>query len=222
MGARAGTQAKRETAASLVSHPVRVQILTIANERAIGPARYVEEAMKIDSAERPDDWKRAVSAIAYHFRVLAKAGCLECVAETKRRGSIEHLYRGTERAHFTDQQWAAVPAEERSPITTLTWQGLIARTEAARIAGTIDARDDRWLAWTAARLDERGWEEMTSIMASASEGLEQMRQDAEARLEEAGEEGVPATYALMSFESPGTFFHDDAPLFTLPESPRSE
>ena len=72
---------------------------------------------------------------------------------------------------------------------------------AARLSHTLDARDDRWLAWTAAKLDEHGWADMTTTIAAFAE-LEQIRKDSEARLEETGGEAIPTTFALMGYESP--------------------
>jgi hypothetical protein len=208
---RAGGKARRETATHLISHPVRVQILTIANERDISPARYVEEVMGIPSGEPAH--RKAVSHIAYHFNELADAGCLKIVDELPRRGSIEHVYRAGVRAHFTDEEWADLPDDEKHRITTITWQGLMARTEAARLAATIDAKDDRWLAWTAASLDERGWAEMTASLAASHAELEQIREDAEARLVETEEEAIPATFALLGYEAPRASFYADVPSF---------
>lgn len=210
---RSGAKAKRETATHLISHPVRVQIVTIANERDVSPARYIEEVMGISPAEYPEDYKRAVSHIAFHFRKLWEGGCLEIVDEIPRRGGTEKVFRGTDRAHFTDEEWAEVPPDERGPITTVTWQGLMARTEAARLGGTIDSRDDRWLAWTVVKFDERGWDEMTTVLTDCFAELERVRKDAEGRLEETGEEAIPATFALLGYESPGSSFYEDAPSY---------
>ena len=127
--------AERDTASAVIAHPVRVQILTIANERDISPARYVEDILGIKSRGRTlDAYSRALSHVAYHFRVLARVGCLEVVDEPHRRGSIEHVYRSVARAEFTDDEWAALTAEERCELITVTWQGLMAKTEAARLA----------------------------------------------------------------------------------------
>lgn len=192
----------KSTATSALQHAARVQILVIANEREISPARFVEEVMGHSSVEEPEDYKRALSHISYHFRALEKAGCIEVTDLVPRRGAYEHVYRGTMRAHFSDEEWAAVPMEERCRITTVAWQGLMARTEAARIAHTLDARDDRWVAWTVAQLDERGWAEMTTTIAANYAELERIRQDSEARLAETEEPAIPTTFAMLGFESP--------------------
>lgn len=90
----------------------------------------------------------------------------------------------------------------RCKISTTMLQGLIARAEDAMLAHTFDARGDRWLAWTVAKLDERGWSEMITTISANFAELEQIRQDAEARLAETDGDPIPATFAMLGFESP--------------------
>ena len=199
--ARAGTDVKHQTAVNLLAHPVRVQVLTIANRRAISPARLVEEVLGIRTGAPEEAHRKAVAHVSYHFRALHEAGCLEVLDLIPKRGSVEHIYRGVARAHFTDEEWAKVPDEEKAEITTVTWQGLVAVAEAARLEGTLDSRNDRWLAYTLAQLDEQGWSEMTAAMAANYAELERIRENAEARLEGTGEEGIPTAFSQMGFES---------------------
>jgi hypothetical protein len=150
------------------------------------------------------EFKNALSQVSYHFRCLDKADLIELVDMIPRRGAFERVYAGTARAHFSDEEWARVPAEERRRISTVTWQGLMARVESAMLADRFDERDDRWMAWTAGKLDARGWAEMISTIASNYAELEAIREGAEARLEESGEDPISATFGMVGFESPGS------------------
>jgi hypothetical protein len=201
----------KKTASSVIAHPVRVQILIIANERDISPSRYVEEVMGYTPADQPDDYKRGLSHVAYHFRALEKAGCIDVVDRIPKRGSVEHVYRAESRAHLSDDDWEKVPDDEQIQIMTVVWQGLMAKTEAARLGGTLNARNDAWLAWTDAGLDERGWAEMTTTIVANFAELERIRIDAEARLNETETEPIPATFAMLGFESPRGVFYDALP-----------
>lgn len=201
----------KKTTYSVIAHPVRVQILAILIERAISPTRYVEQVMGFDPNEQPDLHKRGLSHVSYHFRQLEKAGCIEMVDLIPRRGSVEHVYRAVDRAEFTEDEFAEMPPDERRDIMAIAWQGLVTRTEAAQIAQTLHGRPGSSLAWTDARLDDRGWAEMVTTLTANYGELEQIRKDAEARLEEQGEEGVPATFAVMGFERPSGVFYDALP-----------
>jgi hypothetical protein len=190
------TRAERDksTAAAVLAHPLRVRILALANERDMSPVEFCREGLAPEEMD--------VSHVAYHFRELADYGCLEVVEENKRRGSIEHVYRGIGRAYFSEADWHRLTPDDRERLSKTVVQGLFARADAAMMAKTFDARDDRHLTWTAMRLDEQGWAELMTALSAAFGEVEQIRQDAERRLGESGQSGFTATSAILGFESP--------------------
>jgi hypothetical protein len=190
------TRAERDksTAASVLAHPVRVRVLEILNERDMSPIEFCREGFAPENMD--------VSHVAYHFRELAEYGCLTVIEENKRRGSIEHVYRGIGRAYFSDADWSDVAPEDRARITKTVFQGLLARVESAVMAETFDRRDDRHMSWIAMKLDEHGWREMATTLGAAFSEVEQIRTDAEARLVRSGEKPIPTTCAILGFESP--------------------
>ncbi|HEX3737650.1 MAG TPA: hypothetical protein VHV53_08920 [Solirubrobacterales bacterium] len=199
------TRAERDksTAAAVLAHPLRVRILALLNERDLSPVEFCREGFAPESMD--------VSHVAYHFRELAEYGCLEVIEENKRRGSIEHVYRGIGRAFFSDSHWAALTPEERARISRTVIQGFFARADEAMMADTFDAREDRHLSWIAMKLDEQGWKELTTTLTAAYGEAEQIRIEAEERLAESGEPGFTTTCAIAGFESP-----------TIPERPADD
>ncbi|HVT00157.1 MAG TPA: hypothetical protein VHE08_06540 [Solirubrobacterales bacterium] len=190
------TRAERDksTAAAVLAHPLRVRILALLNERDLSPVEFCREGFAPEGMD--------VSHVAYHFRELAEYGCLEIIEENKRRGSIEHVYRGIGRAFFSDSHWAALTLEERARISRTVIQGLFARADEAMMADTFDAREDRHLSWIAMKLDEQGWKELATTLGAAYGEAEQIRLEAEERLAASGEPGFTATCAIAGFESP--------------------
>ncbi len=184
----------RSTAAAVLAHPVRVRVLEVLNERDMSPVEFCREGFAPSEMD--------VSHVAYHFRELAEYGCLTVVEENKRRGSIEHVYRGIGRAYFSDADWSAISPEDKPRITRTVVQGLLARIEGAMMSETFDSRDDRHLSWIAMKLDDQGWKEMVTALAAAFGEVEQIRNDAEKRLVGSGEEPIPATCAILGFPSP--------------------
>jgi hypothetical protein len=91
---------------------------------------------------------------------------------------------------------------ERQQLSRTSFRGLVARTDGAMRSGTFDKRTDRHLTWRAMNLDERGWKEMLARLEACFKDCEQIRQDAEDRLAGSGEKVVPATMAMLAFESP--------------------
>jgi hypothetical protein len=184
----------RSTVANVLAHPLRVRILEVLNQRDMSPVEFCREGFA------PPDLE--VSHVAYHFRELAEYGSLAVVEQNPRRGSVEHVYRGLGRAYFSDHQWDELDPEDRVRLSKTMIQGLLARVEGALMAETFDARVNRHLTWIAMRLDEQGWSEMTTALSAAFGEVEQIRADAEARLERDGDEGISATCGILGFPSP--------------------
>jgi hypothetical protein len=173
---------------------MRVRILEVLNQRDMSPVEFCRHGFAPESME--------VSHVAYHFRELAEYGALEIVEQNARRGSVEHVYRGLGRAYFSDLQWNELDRDERVRLSKTMVQGLMARVEGALMSDTFDSRVDRHLTWVAMRLDEQGWSEMTTALAAAFGEIEQIRADAEARLDRDGEDGIPSTCGILGFPSP--------------------
>jgi hypothetical protein len=200
-----------KTLSTVIAHPVRVQILIVLNDRPISPSRYVTEVMGFDPEMEPADHKKALSHVSYHFKELAKYGCIKTHDLVPKRGSVEHVYGPVVRACLETEDWAEVPTAQRPEIVNVLLRGLMVRMEAARLSGTFCKRDDTWLAWTDVNLDERGWSEMTETLAANFAECEQIRRDSEARLEETEEKGISATVAMAGFEQPTGIFWSGHP-----------
>src|ERR1700753_3596465 len=142
-----GAELDRWTAASVRAHPVRVRVLEILNQRDMSPIEFCREGFAPENMD--------VSHVAYHFRELAEYGCLAVVEENKRRGSIEHVYRGLARAFFSDLHWSELDESEPAEISKTMVQGLLARIEGSLMTGLFDSRLDRHLSWIAMRLDDQ-------------------------------------------------------------------
>ena len=80
-----------------LSHPLRVRILAMLDERTASP---VELAGWLGSS---------LGTVAYHVRTLERMGLIELVHETRVRGAVEHHYRSKERPRVSDDAWAAAP-----------------------------------------------------------------------------------------------------------------
>lgn len=189
-----------EGVCAVLGHPIRVRILEILNEGPKSPSQFVEEGLV--PKKHYKSYEQALSFAAYHFRALEKADCLEIVDSIPRRGAMEHVYRGVARVYFTDEEFDAMPIEDRRRLSRISFQGLIARTGSAMQADTFDARTDRHLTWMPFGVDERGWKEMMASMSGCFGEIEQIRHDAQDRLAASGEKAVTVTFGMLGFESP--------------------
>jgi hypothetical protein len=201
-----GRRPRREfqkTRAEILSHPLRVRMLEIANEVDVSAVSFVRGGYAKGLLDHLEEGV-AVSQVAYHFRKLLKTGCVEVVEHHYRRGAVENVYRGVARASFTAEEWKSLDKEQREKVSGVVMQALMARADSAMLEGTFDARDDRWLAWVQLALDEQGWEEICELCTRMMDEVERVREAAEERLGRSAEPvaTTPFTWGMLSFESP--------------------
>lgn len=172
-----------------LGHPVREHILAVLNER-IASATEIGEELGAD-----------VSAFYHHVEELERLGCIEKVATRRRRGANEHFYRAKRALFFDDTAWRRLPATLKADISTSFLQNVFGDAVAAIEASTFDARDDRHLSWTTGWLSASGWRRMTALVNDTLEQLIEIRDESACELAKSGEKGIPATIAIMAFES---------------------
>jgi hypothetical protein len=194
----------QKTGAEILSHPLRVRMLEIANDIEVSAVSFVRGGYASALLDHLEEGT-AVSQVAYHFRKLLRAGCVEVVEHHVRRGAVENVYRGVvARTRFTPEEWKALERARREEISGVVLQGLMARAESAVLENTFDERNDRWLAWVQMTLDEQGWDELCALCTQMMDDVERVRETAEERLDRADEPvaTTPFTWGMLSFESP--------------------
>lgn len=193
-----GKKQDKPTASAALRHPLRVRILEVVNEQDVSPVQFMLRQFASDV----EISAKSLSSISYHFRELAKMGCIEVARTYPRRGATEHVYTGKARAYFTDEEWADLTQRERCLISRTMYQGLAARADGAMMAHTFDSRTDRHLTWIAMEVDEKGWTELMSTLAGTLGEITQIQHDAQDRLASSGDKVVPVTVGMLGFESP--------------------
>jgi DNA-binding transcriptional ArsR family regulator len=171
-----------------LAHPLRVEILTILNERMASPNELSKEL------------EEGLSQVSYHVKVLKDFECIEMVKTEPRRGAVEHYYRATSRAYLTDSDWQSLPASVKPGVSAASVGMIIDDVVGALEGGTFDARDDRHLSWTPGVVDEQGWDEATELVAETLKRVIKIHADSAKRLAKSGEEGIPASTVLINFE----------------------
>lgn len=187
-GKRKGKTGVDQRLVKALAHPLRVEILTILNERMASPNELSKEL------------EEGLSQVSYHVKVLKDFSCIEMVKTEPRRGAVEHYYRATERAFLTDQDWRTLPDSIKPGVSVASIQMIIEDVFGALEGGTFDARDDRHLSWTPGIVDEQGWEESVDLAAETLERVIKIHAESAKRLAKSGEEGIPATAVIMNFE----------------------
>jgi DNA-binding transcriptional ArsR family regulator len=173
-----------------LSHPLRVRILAMLQERTASPSQLSE-------------WLGAtLGTTAYHVRSLHQLGLIELADETRVRGAIEHHYRAGKRPTVSEDAWAQAPpiAKQAAVGSTLQMVDEYARKSAAE--GGFD-RAEAHLSRTSIKLDAKGWEQLNAACLKFVEQVEKIdaagrkRQEKHPYQEEVGDAAV----VLMAFEA---------------------
>jgi DNA-binding transcriptional ArsR family regulator len=171
-----------------LAHPLRVEILTILNERMASPNELSKEL------------EEGLSQVSYHVKVLKDFECIEMVKTEPRRGAVEHYYRATARAFLTDRDWKTLPDSVKPGVSASVVQIILDEVVGAIRGGTFDAREDRHLSWTPGVVDEQGWNESVDLANETLDRAIAIQSASAKRLAKSGEEGIPAITVLMNFE----------------------
>jgi DNA-binding transcriptional ArsR family regulator len=178
--------------AKAMAHPVRVQALTILNERVASPSEIAEEL------------QLPVSNVAYHVRALLQLGCIEEVEARPVRGALEHRYRAVRRVLVTGDEWEDFPGTARSEFAGMWFQATFADIRHAMESGVFEERSDRHMTFTPLVLDEQAWRELNERLDEVlNEAL--VKSEASAvRLREGATGGgeVRSRLTLVHYEAP--------------------
>lgn len=174
--------------AKALAHPLRVRILTSLHKGISSPNQLAQELGE------------PLGNVSYHVKTLLEFDCVELVKTEPRRGAVEHFYRATERAFFSDSDWEKIPASARKGISGAVLEMIGQDSTAALVAGTIDARSDSHVSRTPLVLDEKGWTELNALLGETLERAIEIQEESAGRLGK--DKGIETKLAILHFESP--------------------
>lgn len=160
-----------------LSHPMRVRVLLILNERE---ASAVEIARMVDAD---------VGVVAYHVRKLAALGLISLTREARVRGAVQRFFRARPLPAITEQAWVSAPAVAKQAVINATLQQVHESATAASAAGGF-ARSGARLERTTLRLDPRGSERLAEVVRNVLTEAHRIEAEASARLGSDGEAGA--------------------------------
>jgi DNA-binding transcriptional ArsR family regulator len=173
-----------------LSHPVRVECLTVLTKRVASPSE-LSEILEHD-----------LSNISYHVRTLDELGLIELVKEESVRGAVAHFYKAVERPLISENEWAQLPPEVRKAIAAYGWDLLIKDASEAIEKGTFDSRSDRHLSRTTLLLDSEGFERLSGKMEELLEAILAEQAASAERLSKSNEKPIHAVAAAALFPTP--------------------
>ena len=174
----------------VVAHPIRARALTILADREASPVEIAREL------------GMGPSHVAYHVRILVQEGLIELTEETPRRGSIEHRFRAVFPPELSDDEYAALTAEERNRFSRLIFSFAAADASCAFSAGSFCDRPDHHISRMPMQVDEQGWTEVRDLYESTLRELYRIKREAGDRLTETGVNGTAILTFCTFFELP--------------------
>jgi DNA-binding transcriptional ArsR family regulator len=171
-----------------MSHPMRVRILAMLDERTASPNQL---AGWLDAS---------LGTVAYHVRTLLSLGLIELVHETRVRGAVEHHYRARPRPSLSVDGWehASPVAKQAAVGSSLEVIGEYARASAA--AGGFE-RSEAQLRRALLKLDEKGFAQLSKACDKLLEQVERIEEQAAKRLRADPERAVEAGLGVLLFEA---------------------
>jgi DNA-binding transcriptional ArsR family regulator len=173
-----------------LSHPLRVECMTVLAERVASP-REIAEALDDD-----------LSNVSYHVRVLSELGLIELVKEEPVRGAVAHYYKAVERPLLSEDDWEQLSPEVRKAISVYGWDVLIKDASTAIEKGTFDNRPDRQLSRTSLLLDSEGFARLAKAMEDLLTLVFEEQAASADRRSRTGEKPIHAVAATALFEMP--------------------
>jgi len=176
--------------AKALAHPLRVRILTSLHKGVSSPNQLSQEL------DEP------LGNVSYHVKTLLEYDCVELVKTEPRRGAVEHFYCATERAFFSAGDWEKIPASARKGISGSILETVGQDATEALMAGSIDARSDSHITRTPLNLDDKGWSDVTKLLADTVAKALAIQEEATARLSKKKSDAIGTKLAIFHFESP--------------------
>jgi DNA-binding transcriptional ArsR family regulator len=175
--------------AKALTHPVRMRVLTLLNQKVASPSELAGEL------DEP------LGNVSYHVRMLLDLGLIELVGTTPRRGAVEHHYRATERPWLGKRAWGKLPESLRGGISaavlTQAWEDTLAAVE----AGTVDSEPSSHLSRTPMVLDSQGWDELAELLDETLERAIGIQTVAAERLADSDDGSLEARLVLMHYQA---------------------
>lgn len=174
--------------AKALAHPLRVRILSSLHKGISSPNQLSQEL------DEP------LGNVSYHVKTLLEYDCVELVKTEPRRGAVEHFYRATERAFFSDADWAKIPASARKGINGVVLETIGQEATAAMVAGTIDARTNSHVTQAPLLLDEQGWSEVAGLLSETLNRAIEIQEESASRLADEKTDPVSTSLSILHFE----------------------
>ncbi|MGE5280953.1 MAG: ArsR/SmtB family transcription factor [Chloroflexota bacterium] len=179
------------TIAKALSHPLRVQLLTILNDRMASPKELAKE------------FDEGLSQVSYHVKVLKDFGCIEMVKTEPRRGAVEHFYRATSKVYVPSWIAALWPKSVRAKLSASILEEIETDLVESIQAGLLADQLDEVMSRNSHILDGKGRKDVEEAAADFFQRFEKagIESNKRRRNGEGDGEKIQTSAAIMVFSS---------------------
>ena len=172
-----------------LAHPLRIQILSILEERVASPSQIAEE---IDAP---------LGNVSYHVRQLADLKLISLVKTTPVRGTLEHYYRAEIRPRISDRAFSTAPNLVKQATVGSTLGQIGDAVNRAASEGGF-GRSDAHLSRLPLVLDDEGWTQVAGELEGLIDRIDKIQRASGKRLLKSDHEGeLRGELVTMLFEA---------------------
>lgn len=168
----------------ILSHPLRIRLIAALNEEE-GSAKDLADRLRVSTFNT-----------SYHIKILLKYGRVEAVRQEKVRGATKTIYRAKMDINFPQKIWEELPPAVQQMVIVAVFMTSYSDTEVALISRAYERRPESHASWTNARLDERGWQDLISLVNKTLDEAIEIKRNAEDRIASAGVQGEALRVSL--------------------------
>jgi DNA-binding transcriptional ArsR family regulator len=173
-----------------LSHPLRVQILAVLNDRTASPNMLSKEL------------EEGLSQVSYHVKVLKDLDSIEMVKTEPRRGAVEHYYRAKQRAFVPTWLAKAMPKSTQFAMANDVLGEIDKDLKTSLEQGTFYRRRDLVVARDPQIFDSKACEDAEELAAEFVERFGKLGAETATRLTNGeSDESFPVSAVLLVFGS---------------------
>jgi DNA-binding transcriptional ArsR family regulator len=174
-----------------LSHPLRVRMLTLLNQKVSSPSELAEELGE------------PLGNVSYHMRFLADLKMVKLVRTEPRRGAVEHYYQALEPPQVSGDDWAQLPVSLRRTLSDGVVGEIAKDLSGAAKTGGFD-RENIHVSRNAMVLDQEGWDELSALLGDVQQQARAIQDRSAKRLRKSRDgTAISTSLALMQFEAGG-------------------
>jgi len=190
-----------EVVSYALGHRIRIEILTLLNERVYTPDEIAEFLSE------------PIGKVAHHISELVDGGAIELAKTEPARNWTRHYYRAVEQPYVSEEEALAMTPQQRQIFAGVTLQCMMAESMSAFWAGNmVEDPSNVLLSWRWFNVDREGRREIMEELVESWARIQEIEARSTARRAESKEDAVSFIVALQGFRRSRSSLRPPAPL----------